>query len=583
MNAPVTDWPMTNTPHGMLVAFGEFLVQHGLIDHLQQVPIDQKTRTYTPQTKLIEFLAGIMSGIEHLRDLNDGPQPLAKDAVVAHAWGQTVFAHYSGVSRTLDVCDDQTVAATEQALQAFSQPFIAETVQDLLRQGADFIYDFDLTGQAVSPTSTTYPGVAFGWMNDGVKLGYQLARVCLSPEGQARVWLAGFHHPGDTVSAACLRELVGAAEAQTQVRPRRRVELVAQRIAAQQTRLARLQRLVTQQVARLKDLQETQQTLQHKLYHAVQLQNGPISQPKTARLKRSQKGWQKRLPRLETQIAHSQQVLHKHRQQLSEQEATLTALRAWRVQLEADNRTNPDPPPYVEVRMDAGFASGENLAWLLELGYCPNTKAPNGRTATALRARLPRAGRWVKVGDNAEMLGIGDYVPHGCPYPLTAALERFKVGRTFKYAVLLHSRDDGVCPTLPTWFQRYNRRQIIEAGNKEIKGTFFVQHLMSRSPAGIRLQDLFTGLAANVVHWCVPWLQRCAAETTPKLTQLLNSPKHLVRVAANSTALVQQTTWGTAVQFAPHSALPGVILFLKGVPAFQLALGFNQPCQINSG
>jgi len=105
----------------------------------------------------------------------------------------------------------------------------------------------------------------------------------------------------------------------------------------------------------------------------------------------------------------------------------------------------------------------------------------------------------------------------------------------------------------------------------------------SRSPAGIRLQVLFTGLAANAVRWCVPWLKNCAAETTPKLSRTLNSPKHLVRVAANSAALVQQTPCGTALQFAPESSLPGVTLFLKGVPAFQLALGFHQPYKIASG
>ena len=173
---------MANTQHGMLVAFGEFLSQHGLIDRLMQVPIAQKTRMFAPQTKLVEFLAGIMSGIEHLQDFNDGPRPLVKDSVVARTWGQAGFAHYSGVSRTLDACDDRTVRAVEQAIQEFSRPFIATAIGDLLRRGAPLIYDFDLTGQAVSPTSTTYPDVAFGGMNDSVKLGYQLARVCLSPE-----------------------------------------------------------------------------------------------------------------------------------------------------------------------------------------------------------------------------------------------------------------------------------------------------------------------------------------------------------------------------------------------------------------
>jgi len=574
---------MANTQHGMLVAFGEFLSQHGLIDRLMQVPIAQKTRTFAPQTKLVEFLAGIMSGVEHLQDINDGPRPLAKDSVVAGAWGQPSFAHYSGVSRTLDACDEQTVAAVAQAINEFSRPFIATAVGDLLCRGAALIYDFDLTGQAVSPTSTTYPDVAFGWMNDSVKLGYQLARVCLSPEGRDRVWLAGFHHPGDTVSAACVQELVAAAEAQSGVRPRRRPELVQQRIEAQRESIARMRRLLNQQQSKLTHLQQTRLTLHGKVYHAEQVRKSPISRPKAAVLKQQLRGWRKRLPRLETQLAYAQQVVSKHQRQLLEQETGLTALLAWQAQLETDHRTNPNPPPYVEARMDAGFATGENLTWLLEMGYCPNTKAPNGQTATALRTRLPRHRRWVKVGANAEMLGWGEYYLHGCPYPLTTALERFKVGREYQYATLIHYRDDGLCPTLPVWFQHYNQRQTIEAGNKEMKGTFFVQHLMSRSPAGIRLQVLFTGLAANAVRWCVPWLKNCAAETTPKLSRTLNSPKHLVRVAANSAALVQQTTCGTALQFAPESSLSGVTLFLKGVPAFQLALGFHQPYKIASG
>ena len=43
----------------MLVAFGEFLQQEGLLDQLRRVPIAQKTRGLAPQAKLIEWLAGI--------------------------------------------------------------------------------------------------------------------------------------------------------------------------------------------------------------------------------------------------------------------------------------------------------------------------------------------------------------------------------------------------------------------------------------------------------------------------------------------------------------------------------------------
>ncbi|MEP7359690.1 MAG: hypothetical protein ABI847_20730, partial [Anaerolineales bacterium] len=183
----------------MLVAFGEFLQQHGLLERLHQVPIGQKTRGFTPQAKLIEFLAGIMSGIEHLQDLNAGPRPLVPDRCVAQAWGLERFAHYSSVSRTLAAGDDQTVAAVEAAITAFGRPFIETSVHELLRRGQPLVYDFDLTGQAVSSTSTTYPEAAFGWMNDQVRLGYQLARVCLSPSTDERLWLTGFHHPGDMV------------------------------------------------------------------------------------------------------------------------------------------------------------------------------------------------------------------------------------------------------------------------------------------------------------------------------------------------------------------------------------------------
>ncbi len=578
-----SDWPIANTEHGLLVAFGEFMQQHGLIDRLMQVPVKQKTRTFAPQTKLIELLAGIMSGLEHLADLNDGPHPIAPDLVVAHAWGQAGFAHYSSVSRTLAVCDEQTVAAVEHAIHEFSHPFIEQMVHDLLRRGKPIIYDLDLTGQAVSATSQTYPGVAFGWMNDRVKLGYQLARVCLSAPTRDRVWLAGFHHPGDTVSVTCVQELIHAAEAQTGVRPRRRPELVQRRIEAQRETINRTRRLLEQQQHTLARLQQTQTELIGKVYHTEALLQAAISAQKSARLQQQVARWQRRLPRLEKQLATCRHVIAKHETHLAEQQTRLNDLQTWRAQLEQENQMNPDPPADCEVRMDAGFASGNNLTWLIEMGYSPNTKAPNDQTTTALRARLTARPHWVHVGDNAEMIAWDDYFLHGCPYPLTVALERFKTGRQYQYATLIQYRDDKQSPTLPTWFRHYNERQTIEAGNKEMKGTFFVQHLMSRSLAGIQLQVLFTGLAANVVRWCTPWLQSCAPTASPKFQRTLGSPKHLVQMAANTDALVQQTPHGTTLQFAPLSPLAGVILFLKGVPAFQLPLGFNRPCKIESG
>ena len=52
----------SDTEHGLLIAFGQFAQQHGLVSRLMQVPIDQKTRTFTPQTKLLELLVGTLAG-----------------------------------------------------------------------------------------------------------------------------------------------------------------------------------------------------------------------------------------------------------------------------------------------------------------------------------------------------------------------------------------------------------------------------------------------------------------------------------------------------------------------------------------
>jgi len=234
-----------------------------------------------------------------------------------------------------------------------------------------------------------------------------LARVCLSPRDRERIWLAGFHHSGDTVSAACLKELVRAAEAQTRIRARRRTELVQQRLDMQTRLNARTRRLMEQQRAKLTGLRHTQTSLTGKGYHAEQLRKGPISRGKSALLKVRRAAWRKRLHRLKKQIAECERLLAKHQTRWVAQEAALAELHTWHAQLEADNRTNPDPPPEVEARMDAGFAFGEHLTWLLEMGYYPNTKAPNGQTTRALRAQLPRPTEWVRVGDNAEMTLIG--------------------------------------------------------------------------------------------------------------------------------------------------------------------------------
>lgn len=490
-----------------------------------------------------------------------------------------VCAHYSGVSRTLDGCDEQTVTATQHAIEIFSQPFIRTSVHELLRMGKVLTYDFDLTGQAVSSTSTTYPNARFGWMDDQVHLGYQLARVCLTTVTGERLWLQGFHHPGDTVSANCLHELVRAAENQTQVRPRRRPDLVYQRLVATQQLMERPQRLLAQQQTKQSQLEQTELRVRLDIAQTENLLKKPDSTAQTERRRKVLTAWQARLPRLVKQRASATRAIAYHQAYLDELAHQVTELKTWQAQLEQENHTNPEPP-VCEARMDSGFSGGANVTWLIEMGYQVNTKAPSDKTTNALRKTVTPETPWTRVGANAEMTTPVEYTMQGCAYPLRAALERFKLGEAYQYATLLQFSDVGTPLESAAWFQSYNGRQTIEAGNKELKsGVFHVQHLMTRSAAGIQLQVLFAGLAANSVRWAVPWLHSCAAALTPRFEQTLTHPKHLVRVAANTAALVQQTITGTALRFASNSALPGVTLVLKGIPAFQLPLAFQTPLQ----
>ena len=50
------------TSHAMLVPWGLFAQHIGLVEALEGVPIPQRARDHTPQTKLMEFLVSILTG-----------------------------------------------------------------------------------------------------------------------------------------------------------------------------------------------------------------------------------------------------------------------------------------------------------------------------------------------------------------------------------------------------------------------------------------------------------------------------------------------------------------------------------------
>jgi hypothetical protein len=84
------------TQHGLLVVWGRFAQEIGLISGINAVKLAQKTYDHSPQAKALEFLVAILSGAKHLQDISLAAHPLDKDLVLARAWGQTVWiAHHS--------------------------------------------------------------------------------------------------------------------------------------------------------------------------------------------------------------------------------------------------------------------------------------------------------------------------------------------------------------------------------------------------------------------------------------------------------------------------------------------------------
>ena len=147
-------------------------------------------------------------------------------------------------------------------------------------------------------------------MDGEVRLGYQLAEICLHTALFGRQWLSAQHHPGDTVSAPCLLGLVQAAERRLGCHPRRRTELIQQRIAACEQAMQAVLAQTTAPIS-VSPVRQPPERLTAQIQHAeVRIQTlrdqpasarqaGPYSQ--LNRLLKQQAGWQAQLGRAQAQ------------------------------------------------------------------------------------------------------------------------------------------------------------------------------------------------------------------------------------------------------------------------------------------
>lgn len=569
------------TNHAMLVAWGIYARQIGIIKAIEGVKLHQKKRDHTPQTKVLEFLVGILAGLPHLKDLSLSAHPLDQDQAVAEAWQQPAWVDYSGVSRTLSSLSQTEVDHLIEALQKVSQPFIDREVMLAQSQSGYLVYDGDLTGRPVSNSSDTYPGVAYGYMGDTIELGYQAALVSMHSPTYGRLWLSVQTHPGDKVACTQLQQMVRAVEAATGVQPRRRVELVRQTLteleqacqhthSRQQVAQGQLHRVQAKRDEVADQLLLWQQ--QRKQLAAEYKRRGRVERPHSAlaKARRTVSMYRKRLARRNKELVQAQQRLERRQEQyqlaLKQVSHMLDHLR----QLEADNAANPNPVRII-FRLDAGFGTKENVDWLIEMGYEILSKPFSHWVTETLKRELDVDTLWQRVGHNAEMTAWSDRALANYRYPLNVALARYHLGDTVRHSPFLHYGCDPLPDDLPAWFHTYNGRQTIEAGIKEGKGVFQMHHLKVRSQPALLLQEFLATVAANFVRWAAHWLTQQAQPTViePSPVQTETRVKHLVQIAAHTSAWVFWQEDGCLLTFTAQSLYAGQSLLLGGCYFFQ--------------
>ena len=133
----------------------------------------------------------------------------------------------------------------------------------------------------------------------------------------------------------------------------------------------------------------------------------------------------------------------------------MNRLRQHHRQLLSENQSNLHPVR-VLIRLDGGFASQENIAWLIEMGYDIDTKARSTAVRDGLVAAVAPETVWQRAGGNASLTAWAKTTADGYfIYPVDLALARYHIGRTVRHAVLVHYGEADATANLDGWYRRY--------------------------------------------------------------------------------------------------------------------------------
>jgi hypothetical protein len=135
----------TNTRFAPLVALFAYYRQIELLKNLEIVDVPIKTRQFAPVSKLEQVLLSILSGCEHLSEVNTRLRP---EMAFAQSWQLSRFADQSTLARTLDELSQTNLDQLQTAVNRIWRHCSATHQHDW----RGFLWlDFDLTGLPCGP------------------------------------------------------------------------------------------------------------------------------------------------------------------------------------------------------------------------------------------------------------------------------------------------------------------------------------------------------------------------------------------------------------------------------------------------
>lgn len=434
---------------GFLVPTGHYAQKIGLIDLFKEhLKIKMKTVHHTPVEKIIELFVSMIAGCPDIKTINNR---LVPDKLAATAWCQKQFADQSRVSEVLHRITPENLLQLEEIFQTL---FCQQSHARRHPPNEWLIVDVDMTGLQVSPSSSTYEGATFGYMQKGKGKGYKL--TCPYSGGEFGEVFGGLLDPGSAHCATKLNDLL---------------LLIEKRVGSPPISLAKYRGRIQPLLTQAKILEDRAQRREEEASRARKSQRRSILELRSKRLR----------IRAELLREEASQALHNAQ--------SLDTLR------QHNSRRG------ILIRGDAGFGTIEDVMLLIELGYDFLLKGYSPHTARVL-AKGVADNQWIRFNPIVSVAELGITKLPGCPYQVRVVLGRTKTAKpqVFQYFHLITTVPERLKDAIGL-VKFYNARQTIEAFIKTGKNVLNLKHFRVRNFYGIRFTLVLGLLAHNFMNW----------------------------------------------------------------------------------